>query len=155
MQQSSDRDLMMARRLEHEMQRMADDALRAFLMGDPPPDRFWQPHVDVYETDDAVLVKMELAGVDSSKLRVNLASDGRSLAVSGERTEEEPERTARTRCHRLEIYFGPFECRIALPSGARYLRDAISARYVNGILAIHLPKRPVLTIAVQDQSEPK
>lgn len=130
------------------MQRMADEAMRAFLMGEPPPDHFWQPRVDVYETVDAILVKMEMAGVRAASLNVGLSADDRHLLVSGERSEDDAERASRIRCYRLEIYFGPFDCRIPLPPGIHYVRDAVTARYADGILTVSLPKRPPTTVRI-------
>jgi len=141
------------RRMEAEMQRVADEAMRALMMGEPPPDRFWQPHVDVHETVEAVVVKMELAGVDSSTLRVRLSGDDRYLSVAGERREDENERAMRVRCYRLEIYFGPFETRVHLPPGIRYQRDMVTARYHDGILTVVLPKRKPQAIAVTTEAD--
>jgi HSP20 family protein len=137
---SADSDL--ARRMESEMQRIADEAMRNFLTGVPPPERFWQPRVDVHETADAIIVKIELAGVDGTSLRVHLSSDDKYLTVSGHRHEHEDERCGRVRCYQLEIYFGPFERQIPLPGDARIHRDGITARYTNGMLVVDLPKRP-------------
>ncbi len=154
MDYTMDRDVDIIRRVESEMQRLADEAMRAFLIGEPPPDRFWQPRVDVYETDDAVIVKMELAGVDSSTLKVSLSGNDRHLTVSGERRESETERAARTRCHRLEIYFGPFEAQVRLPAGMRFRRDELKARYSDGMLEVTLPKRSLHRISVNTGNEP-
>jgi HSP20 family protein len=138
--------------MESEMQRIADEAMRAFLTGVPPPERFWQPRVDLHETTDAVLVKVELAGVDGSSLRVHLSSDDRFLTVSGHRHEADEERSGRIRCYQLEIYFGPFERQIPLPADIRIDREGITARYTNGMLVVSLPKRP--TRSAQPRSVP-
>jgi HSP20 family protein len=148
-----DGDMDVFRRMERDMQRMADEAMRAFLSGEPPPDHFWQPRVDVYETPDDVLVKLELAGVDSGTLRVHLSADGRQLGVSGERSEDDSERASRVRCYRLEIYYGPFDCRVQLPSGLRFQREAITARYSDGVLTVRLPKAATQLIPVAQEPE--
>lgn len=150
-----DPDTEMIRRMEAEMQRVADEAMRALLFGEPPPDRFWQPRIDVYETEEAVVVKLELAGVDSSTLRVRLSGDDRSLTVSGERREDESERAMRVRCYRLEIYFGPFETKVHLPPGIRYQREMVTARYNDGILTVTLPRRQATNIPVTTAAEPE
>ncbi len=141
MELSTSAETDLARRMESEMQRLADEAMRAFLTGVPPPERFWQPRVDLHETTDSIVVKVELAGVDGASLRVHLSSDDRYLTVSGNRHESEEERAGRIRCYQLEIYFGPFERQIALPGDVRLNRDAITARYTNGVLVVCLPKR--------------
>ncbi|NLI00224.1 MAG: Hsp20/alpha crystallin family protein, partial [Chthonomonadales bacterium] len=125
------------------MQRLADEAMRAFLTGVPPPERFWQPRVDLHETTESIVVKVELAGVDGASLRVHLSADDRYLTVSGHRHETDDEREGRVRCYQLEIYFGPFERQITLPTDVRIHRDGITARYTNGILVVTLPKRAI------------
>lgn len=155
MSYATDPDLELIRRMESEMQRIAEEAMRAFMVGEPPPDRFWQPRVDVHETEEAVMVRLELAGVDTASLRVSLSSNDRYLTVAGERREPDTERAARVRCYRLEIYFGPFETRIQLPPGVRYQRDSVTARYDDGILTVTLPKRQAqaIKITTEEQTE--
>jgi HSP20 family protein len=129
------------RQLENEMQRIADEALRGFFADVPAPNKFWQPRVDVHETSESVIVKMEIAGVKLEKLNVTLSNDDRVLTVTGERNEEDEERAERIRCYQLEIYFGAFERQIVLPVEARIDREGITANYRDGILVVQLPKR--------------
>ena len=88
-------------------------------------------------------VKVELAGVKADDLQVSLTPDDRVLNISGTRGESGADREGRTRCHGLEIYFGPFERAVGLPSGLRLDRDAIKATYRDGFLLVTLPKRRV------------
>lgn len=95
----------------------------------------WRPSVDVYETETAVVVELELAGVRQQDLRVNVEGD--RLAIRGART---PARDAGVqRLHQVEIVTGPFErlLRIAIP----FERERVSARLVDGLLRVVLPKR--------------
>src|SRR5438105_9923554 len=135
------RDLDLLRQMENEMQRIADETLRGFLTDIPVPNRFWQPRVDMHETPDSIIVKVEVAGVNPDRLNVSLSSDDRVLTISGERVEEDRERVDRIRCYQLEIYFGPFERDIVLPGDTRIERDQIGASYKEGFLLITLPKR--------------
>jgi HSP20 family protein len=98
--------------------------------------------VDIHEAEDALVVKMELAGAKADDLHVSLAPDNRVLTVSGVRAESHTDREGRVRCHQLEIYFGPFERTILLPSGLILDRDGITASYHDGFLLVSLPKRP-------------
>jgi len=136
------RDLDLLRQMENEMQRIADEALRGFFTDVPAPNKFWQPRVDVHETPESLIVKVEIAGVKADQLNVSLSSDDRLLTVSGERSEEGFERKDRIRCYQLEIYFGPFERQIVLPGSVRIHRDGITATYKEGFLVVTLPKRP-------------
>lgn len=135
------RDLDLLRQMENEMQRIADETLRGFFSDVPTPNRFWQPRVDMHETSDSILVKVEVAGVNSDSLNVSLGSDDRVLTISGERMEQDKERIDRIRCYQLEIYFGPFERQVILPGEARIDRDKIEAAYKDGILIVTIPKK--------------
>jgi HSP20 family protein len=134
------------RQMEREMQQqlMQDEAFRGFF--DVPmgagAGRFWQPPVDIHETDRNLVVKMELAGARSEDLQVSLSPDDRILTITGARTEAHADREGRLRCHQLEIYFGPFERAINLPH-IPVNRDQITATYKDGFLQITLPKRVV------------
>ncbi len=138
------------RQMELEMQRLSDDALLSVFGPLGATERFWQPPVDLCETEDALVVKAEIAGVHPDRINVSLSADDRMLVISGIRAEEEEERRARVRCYQLEIYYGPFERHIALPPDIPIDRDHISATYRNGVLTVRLPKRmPEETIATR------
>src|SRR5437899_898303 len=119
------------RQMEMEMRRNAEGVLQTV---------FFQPCLDMYETDTALVVKMELAGVRPNRLNISLSGDDRLLTISGERTEPQEEHRDRIRCYHLEIYFGAFEREIMLPAGVPFDRDNISATYKDGFLLISLPK---------------
>ncbi len=129
------------RQMEMEMQRLSDEALLSVFGPLGATERFWQPPVDVCETEEALIVKAELAGVQPDRINVSLSSDNKVLVISGMRTEEEEERRARVRCYQLEIYYGPFERHISLPPDIPIERDDISATYRNGVLTVRIPKR--------------
>jgi len=138
------RDIDLLRQMETEMQRIADETLRGFFSDIPTPNKFWQPRVDMYETPDGIVVKVEVAGVDPERLDVSLSSDDRVLTIAGERGEEDRERMDRIRCYQLEIYFGPFVRQIVLPGDVRIDRDAIEASYRDGFLVVNLPKKTAM-----------
>lgn len=130
------------RQMEREMQQLSDEAFRGFFaLPTGSTGRFWQPSVDIHETQEAVLIKVELAGVKANDIHVSLTPDDRILNISGTRREGQDAREGRVRSHHLEIYVGPFERAIALPSGIRLNRDAIKATYRDGFLLVTLPKR--------------
>ncbi len=133
------------RQMESEMQRIADEALRVFLADVPAPDKFWQPRVDMHETPESVVLKVEIAGVSLNKLKVSLSSDDRVITISGERVEDDAERANRIRCYQLEIYFGPFERRILLPPEIRVEREGVRATCRDGVLVVTIPKRTTST----------
>jgi len=136
------RDLI--RQMEREMQQLSDEAFRGFFaIPVGGAGRFWQPAVDVHETQGDVVVKLELAGGKADDLQVALSSDDRVLTVSGSRSEGHTDREGRVRCHQLEIYFGPFERSVPLPA-VPIERDNIRAAYKDGFLVVTLPKKKVV-----------
>ena len=95
--------------------RRAEDWLRRFVQSSTLPDKFWEPLVDIYETADALKVKVELAGVKPDDINLELAGDGTALTVRGFRRDEELEVAGRTVFHQMEIYMGSFERTVPLP----------------------------------------
>ena len=132
------------RQMEQEMERVSEEAFRRFDQT-LPRNRLWQPRVDVCETEDALVVIVELAGLSpdtiSRQVSVTLSRDDRTLTISGRR-EEPPSKAERTRCHQLEIYYGDFARDVPLPHHTPIQRESLSASYRHGLLAICLPKRP-------------
>jgi HSP20 family protein len=103
----------------------------------PSPD--WTPALDMYETDDVLVVLLELSGVDADKTEVHV--EPRLLRVSGVRREQHgPYAPDEQRSyHALEIPYGQFERSVPLPTGID--TDAAQASYNDGLLEIRLPKR--------------
>jgi len=128
------------RQMEQEFER-SDEILRRFLHSVTSPERFWEPQADVYETREAVKVKIELAGVRSDAIHVELSEDGRALHIRGIREDERKEAADRILFHQMEIYLGPFERVLPLPPGAEVDRDQVQATFRDGFLMITLPKR--------------
>lgn len=106
----------------------------------------WRPQTDVYETDEAILVRVEIAGMREADIYISL--DERSLHIHGVRPDN-PERRA---YHQMEIPFGEFSTDVELP----YAVDAgqVEAVYRDGFLRIVLPKAEPHRINVQDQGLP-
>lgn len=94
----------------------------------------WLPPVDVWETEDELVLSLDLPGIPEDGIAVEL--DDSVLTVSGQR-----ERTAEhssERFYRFERRFGTFSRSITLPQGVR--EDAIKADYRNGVLEVRVPK---------------
>ena len=136
------RDLI--RQMEREMQQLSDEAFRGlFAVPLGGAGRFWMPPVDIHEVDEALIIKMELAGAKANDLNVTLSPDDRILTISGSRSEGHRDRDGRVRCHQLEIYFGPFERAVAIPPTITVDRDKITAKYKDGFLVVTLPLKSV------------
>ena len=93
----------------------------------------WVPSTDVYVTDGGLVIKIELAGMKSENLEINV--EGNRLRISGSR----PDCCRATKCSFLlmEISYGPFERYIELPAG--YDLSQARAAYLNGFLRIDVP----------------
>lgn len=107
--------------------------------------RTWRPPTDVYETDEAVIVKIEIAGMNPEDMQISFVD--RVLTVRGNRQDTD----AKLSYHCLEIPYGEFESEVVLPG--MYDEDAIEARYENGFLHIVLPKfRRELRVPIRVQT---
>jgi len=101
-----------------------------------PTQRAWVPPTDVYETEDAIHIRMEVAGVREEDVEVKLS--GRYLIVRGKR-EEDPQ-VHKERCHLMEIQYGAFERVFALPGN--FSAQNVTAKLGDGFLTIVLKKTP-------------
>jgi len=94
----------------------------------------WRPATDVYETEEQLVVQMELAGLDPSA--IELLCDGKTLVVRGVRAEAAG--PGRKHFHTMEINVGPFVRQVPLlveidPASAE-------ARYRGGFLTVTFRK---------------
>jgi len=96
----------------------------------------WRPCVDVYETDGAIIVYVDAAGMDPASLSVT-AETG-CVTVSGIRRRPIQEEKIR-RIHQLEIEHGRFSRAIPLPAPIDL--QETSSSYRDGLLEIRLPKQ--------------
>ena len=103
----------------------------------------WRPPTDVYETEDTIIVRIEIAGMREDDFSIVL--DGRYLMVHGVRGET-PEKRA---YHQMEIPFGEFKVDIELPHPVA--ASQIEAFYANGFLRVVLPKARPKKISVEEQ----
>jgi len=107
----------------------------------------WRPPTDVYETDDCVVVKVEVAGMEDKDLRISL--DGKQLIIGGMRRDP----ASKLGYQQMEILYGHFETDVHLARAIE--EDKIEATYQNGFLVVRLPKvkpRTVPVISVEDSS---
>ena len=98
----------------------------------------WKPRADVYETDDELIVHMDIAGMRAEDFSVEL--DENILRIAGERATRQQ---GKRHYHAMEVQVGPFERRFRLP----VVVDPASTRatYEHGFLEIRLVKQPPST----------
>lgn len=92
----------------------------------------WRPPIDVFETERAIVVRVEIAGMKESDFAITL--DERHLSIRGTRPDS-PERRA---YRQMEIRFGEFLAEVDLHSPINV--DEVEAVYSNGFLKVTLPK---------------
>lgn len=120
-------------RLQSEFGRPAQGDITG---SDANPVADWTPPVDIVEFKDRFVVRADVPGVDPADIDVSLV-DG-VLAVSGDRRREQD--TAVEGLRRYERSTGRFLRRFTLPETVD--ADGITARCVNGILEVVIPKQP-------------
>lgn len=98
----------------------------------------FQPPTDVYETDEAVVVRIEVAGLQEGEFEVTLTNAGRAVQVIGRRQPPGSE-AGRVIFHRLEIQHGSFAVELDLPAALEAGQEPV-ADYEDGFLTITLPK---------------
>jgi HSP20 family protein len=108
----------------------------------------WQPAIDVFETEKAVVVRVDLAGVRSDDLRVTV--DGDTLHLRGARRL--PTGADVQRLHQMEIPSGPFERRVRIPFP--FEREQVQAHLEDGFLTVTLRKRLPQRHRIPIASEP-
>jgi HSP20 family protein len=94
----------------------------------------WMPAFDVSETENEIVVKAELPGMDVKDIDIAL-TDG-LLTIKGEREMEKEDKEENY--HRIERQFGSFSRSLNL--GTKVRADGIEAGYKDGILTVTLPK---------------
>lgn len=97
-------------------------------------EEWWQPLVDISETEDNVLVKAELPGLGPKDVNISLLGD--TLTIKGEKKTEKEEKEEQY--HFVERYEGTFQRTFRLPANIK--RDQIDATFDKGILKISIPK---------------
>jgi HSP20 family protein len=118
-------------RLQDEMVRLFGDE-RLYKSGESVG---WTPACDIYEDDEALTLRFDLAGVDPKT--VDIRFENGVMTVRGERKLEKEDR--RENYHRVELNYGTFTRTFSLP--ATVDAEKIRAEAKEGLLTVMLPKR--------------
>ena len=127
--------------LQGEMNRLFQGWSRGWGNGEPDNSTFWAPMVDIFETEDAVVLKAELPGIDPNAVDIRLENN--VLTLKGERQYEGDQE--KEQALRLERPYGTFSRAFSIPAVVD--DNQITAKYNNGILTVTLPKK--------EQAKPK
>jgi len=119
-------------RVQDEMGRILDDRM-AYRAGESLG---WTPAADIYEDEEGLTLRFDLAGVEPKD--VDIRFENGVLTLKGERQLEKEEK--KDNYHRIELSYGAFNRSFSLP--ATVDPEKIRAESKNGVLAVHLPKKP-------------
>jgi HSP20 family protein len=97
-------------------------------------DQAFHPPMDIYETEEHLVVVLEIAGMNPEEFRVLFEKD--LLSVRGRRTEICSQR--KTHLHQMEIDYGLFERTLQIPFPLK--TEEFKATYQQGFLVITVPK---------------
>jgi HSP20 family protein len=117
--------------LREAMDHLFDDAFTRPLT---LRDGWSAPAIDMYQTDDEIVVKASLPGVKADEVQINITGEVLTLKGETKQVEEKKEKA----WHMREQRWGTFERAIALPT--EVVADKAKAEFENGILTITLPK---------------
>jgi HSP20 family protein len=94
----------------------------------------WMPAMDVYESDDEVVVTVELPGLSDEDVEVSVEDS--TLTVSGSR--EFSAEVKEENYHRIERRYGAFSRAVTLPPEVD--TSKVDARFEEGVLTVDVPK---------------
>jgi HSP20 family protein len=114
--------------------RLFEDAFSRMLT-EPQTNRPWAPAVDIYETENELVLKADLPDVDLKDIDVRV--ENQTLTISGERNFEKKDTTKGY--HRIERNYGSFVRSFSVPNS--FDTENIGAEFKNGVLSVTLPKK--------------
>ena len=120
--------------IQGEVNRLFDSFAGRPMAGAPAAGRPWLPAVDMHETKDELVLRVELPGVREKDVTVSITGD--LLTIKGERRWDDQSKD-QTLLH-VERVYGQFERLIQLPMAVQ--ADKVKAAYRDGLLEIKLPK---------------
>ncbi|MGA3098337.1 MAG: Hsp20/alpha crystallin family protein [Bryobacteraceae bacterium] len=114
--------------------RVFEDAFNRMLT-EPQTNRPWAPPVDIYETENELVLKADVPDVDMKDIDVRV--ENQTLTIAGERKFEKQD--PGNGFHRIERSYGAFVRSFAVPNA--FDTENVSAAYKNGVLTVTLAKK--------------
>jgi HSP20 family protein len=105
------------------------------MVNEPSSNRPWSPAVDIYETENELVLKADLPDVELKDIDVRV--ENQTLTISGERKFEQEQ--SGKGYHRIERSYGRFVRSFAVPQ--TFDTEQIAADFKNGVLSVTLPKK--------------
>jgi len=120
--------------LQERMSRLFDEALGRFKGCSAATGATWFPPVDIYETDEHIILKAEIPGIDARHVKIEI--EGNTLTIKGER--KHAMNLNEENYHRMERFYGQFHRVFNLPMAVE--KTAITAQFNDGVLKVTVPK---------------
>jgi len=114
--------------------RTFEDAV-ARMLNEPRGARPWSPSVDIYESENELILKADLPDVKLEDIEVRV--ENQTLTLKGERKFEKDE--SNRGFHRIERQYGTFVRSFTVPASVD--AEKVAAEYTNGVLTVRLPKK--------------
>ena len=141
--------------LREKMNRLFEDAVTARGDDKDMISSTWTPSVDIYETENALVLTAEVPGVEENNVEIKIEDN--TLTLKGERNFEKE--TNEDNYHRIERSYGSFYRSFTIPRNVD--QEKIKAEQDSGVLRITMPKKPeskpktVKVITPQKKTEKK
>ncbi|MEK6589825.1 MAG: Hsp20/alpha crystallin family protein [Nitrospinota bacterium] len=121
--------------IQERMNRLFEDNFfRTRGLGEELTKGTWTPAVDIYETQQDIVLKAELPGLDQKDISVEVRDN--TLTLKGEKKFEKE--VKEENYHRVERSYGTFQRMFTLPDIVQ--QDKVTAKFKDGVLEIILPK---------------
>ncbi|KAK9312000.1 HSP20-like chaperone [Lipomyces starkeyi] len=122
-------------------------------------DVIFAPSIDVFDADRAIVVHASLPGASSNAISVDFEPKTNELILTGEikRPGSFADDTSIKSLRISERRVGKFERRVRLPPTTKIVHDNITAKFVNGVLEVVVPKveeQPKRKITIETVSNP-
>lgn len=124
------------------LQREMEEVFRALIPHRPAVqmDGAWRPPLEVFETEESLVILAEIAGVEEGDL--NVVADSGMVSIRGQRRDRSPQAPRRYR--ETGIAYGEFIADVYLPFAVDL--DRAAAEFEAGMLRIELPRHASRTI---------
>ncbi|OKH21269.1 Hsp20/alpha crystallin family protein [Chroogloeocystis siderophila] len=133
------------------LRRQMDQVFEELAGNNQQPETFWKPAVELKDTEDSLILRAEIPGVEGKDLDVQVTRE--AVAIRGEyRREQQAQERG---LFRSEFRYGKFQRVVGLPVAIQ--NDQVQAEFKNGILTLTLPKvtearRKVVKVNIADAS---
>lgn len=121
--------------LQERMNRLLEESFGRLRKEEGLVSGAWTPAVDIYETENSLVVTAEIPGVSEKDIDVRIENN--QLIIKGERKFEKE--TKEENYHRIERIYGNFYRSFSLPSAVDH--EKVKAEYKNGVLKVVLGKK--------------